>query len=312
MNGFYLGVDGGGTYCKLTLIDSQKNIVAEASGNGVNVHSVGADSAKAHFGAVLTGLLSKAGISANSLTGCCFGGAGLGRDADKTLWAGILRGLGIVCPISLVTDCETALYGGLGQKTGIAVIAGTGSMAGGYDETGRFARAGGWGHILGDEGSGYDIGRLILMSVTKAYDGAGPKTLLTELVLNRLGIETVPELVNIIYGYKDKKDIAALAPLMDTALYRGDYTAMIISASAVHKLLQLVKAVYAKLSFKDDAVMVTTAGGVFESANIYGLFENMLEKEVPAAILVKPMTTQAYGAALIAFGNEFIYTSGIT
>ena len=84
----------------------------------------------------------------------------------------------------------------------LALICGTGSIVYGRTVTGELLRAGGWGYLFGDEGSGYAIGIAALRAVMRAYDGRGRETLLSELVLGRYGLHTPPELIQAIYGMR--------------------------------------------------------------------------------------------------------------
>src|SRR5258707_496529 len=85
-----------------------------------------------------------------------------------------------------------------GSKT-LAVVAGTGSIALGRDARGATARSGGWGHLIGDEGSGYDIGRSCLQAVTRAADGRGPPTTLVDLLAHTWGLNSPTEIIGRVY-----------------------------------------------------------------------------------------------------------------
>ena len=99
----------------------------------------------------------------------------------------------------VVHDAETVLRVGLHAEPGIALIAGTGSLAFGRTAAGHTARAGGWGQLLGDEGSGYAIGLAGLRAVVRAADGRGAETLLTRRLLERLELQDPGELVTALH-----------------------------------------------------------------------------------------------------------------
>ena len=156
----YLGIDGGGTRSTLVLAGMNGEIAAECKGSGLNIHSIGVRNAQNNVTDALREILMKAQADKSDIKGLCMGAAGLGRENEKKTWGSIFYYLGFNCPIHLISDSEAALFGGLGKYEGLAVISGTGSICVGYGRNGAFARAGGWGHIIGDEGSGYYLGRL--------------------------------------------------------------------------------------------------------------------------------------------------------
>src|SRR5439155_26556427 len=126
----------------------------------------------------------------------------------------------------VVNDALVALVAGAGAGAGVVIVAGTGSIAYGHDGSGHAARAGGWGYLLGDEGSGFWIGRRALAAVVRQADGRGPVTQLTGLILDRMGITRPGDLIHETY-YRDLKRqaIAALAPLVQQAHAAGDAVA---------------------------------------------------------------------------------------
>ena len=109
----------------------------------------------------------------------CLGIAGVDRPADEQVIRGILRRLGYRETARVVNDAAIALAAGAPERVGIVVLAGTGSIAYGADRAGRTARAGGYGFLLADEGSGYWLGHQALRAAVRAADGRGPQTLLT-------------------------------------------------------------------------------------------------------------------------------------
>jgi N-acetylglucosamine kinase-like BadF-type ATPase len=298
----YLGIDGGGTMCTLVLTNDNGDVLDKVTGGGVNIHSIGKELAAKNIKTAVNSLLSSLSADIADVKGLCLGAAGLGRDADKVIWAGILKNIGFTCEPILVTDSEAALCGGLGKREGIVVISGTGSICVGYNKAGVFARAGGWGHIMGDEGSGYDIGRRILRSVVRGYDKQSNPTVLSNLVLNYLEIKTVDELVPIIYGYNDKKYIAALATLLSDAVDNGDEEATSIMESCVFELCMLAEVVADKI-YPNDDFELTYSGGVFANNRcMCTRFRTYATTYMPKAKLVEPKSIPAHGAAMIACG----------
>jgi N-acetylglucosamine kinase-like BadF-type ATPase len=298
----FLGIDGGGTKCRIILVDENNNILADYYGGGLNIYSVGFDAARENIKKAIFHL-STVNVQPSALKGLCLGAAGLGRETDKQVWTRILHEMGLTCPLHLKSDSEVALYGGLGKREGLIMISGTGSICIGYNEAGRFARAGGWGHIMmGDEGSGYDIGRRILNAVTRAHDGIIKPTMLTELVLDFLNINHIDKLVPMIYRYNDKKKIAAFSVLVDEACEAGDFEANRIMETCMLDLCLQAEAVANKL-FPDEPFGMTHAGGVLTNSKImFDTFKTNIQSRLPRANLLAPVANPAFGAAMIAKG----------
>ncbi|MNV65362.1 Glucosamine kinase GspK [compost metagenome] len=150
-----------------------------------------------------------------------------------------------------------------GQETGILIVAGTGSSAIGMAH-GQLYTCGGWGHKLGDEGSGYAIALGALQSVCRAYDRRAEPTALTELVLEALGLTEANEL--IAYMHEDppsKQEIASLAKLVVTAADRSDAQAIAILQQAADDLLGLIRGLSQQTSAFGEWTPVTGAGSIF-------------------------------------------------
>jgi N-acetylglucosamine kinase-like BadF-type ATPase len=141
-----------------------------------------------------------------------------------------------------------ALVAGVGDAPGVVIVCGTGSIAYGRDRAARAARAGGWGHILGDEGSGYWIGRHALRAVARAADGRGPATALTDRVLNHFAVAGPSDLIREVYE-RDLRHhaVAQLARVVQQARDEGDELATQILERAAHELVGAARSVVDRL-----------------------------------------------------------------
>jgi len=163
-----------------------------------------------------------------------------------------------------VNDALVALVAGVGEAPGVVVICGTGSIAYGRNAQDQAARAGGWGYILGDEGSGYWIGRRALRAVARAADGRGPATALTARVLSHFAIRAPSELVGEIYDRQLRHHaLAQVARLVQQAREQGDPVATQILEAAAHELVGAARSVVERLRMAGDAFDFVLAGGVF-------------------------------------------------
>jgi N-acetylglucosamine kinase len=257
---YVVGIDAGGTKTVGLLADETGRVLAEARGSGANLQTGGELEVEKVFDGVLEALGRDHAISA-----VCLGIAGVDRPQDEQVIKGILRRLGHRQSARVVNDAAIALAAGAPDRTGVVVLAGTGSIAYGADRSGKTARAGGYGFLLADEGSGYWFGHQALRAVVRANDGRAPQTELTPLVFEELEVGSVPELVPRVYERGlPKHRIAALAPLVQKAFDHGDAVATDLMAQGARELALIARSVVGQLALGPEPYPVVLAGGVFK------------------------------------------------
>jgi N-acetylglucosamine kinase-like BadF-type ATPase len=166
-------------------------------------------------------------------------------------------------------DAAIALAGATASGQGIITIAGTGSIAFGRNAEGGAARAGGWGHIFGDEGGGFDIARQALRAVLRMEEGWGPATSLRVKLLEATGSQSANEILHGFYTDEwPRSRVATLARLVDTAATEGDALAVGILDSAAQELAILTGAVRSQLWKPGQAIDAAFIGGVFQSRRL--------------------------------------------
>src|SRR5438094_5056583 len=218
-----LGIDAGGTKTVCLLADERGMIVSEGRGPGANLHAAGELEVEKVLHEVMEEAIGERDIAPAAI---CLGIAGVDRDDEARTVRAIMRRIGYKSRILVVNDALIALVAGAGDNPGIVVIAGTGSIVYGRSAAGEAARAGGWGHIIGDEGSGYWIGREALAAIMRAADGRGPATKLAEDMLAHFGIADTSGLPPIVYDRElPRVSVAALGPIVQRASQRGDAVA---------------------------------------------------------------------------------------
>jgi N-acetylglucosamine kinase-like BadF-type ATPase len=258
---YVLGIDAGGTKTVGLLADEQGRVVAEARGGGANLQTHGELGVEKVFDDIIETLGRDHTISA-----VCLGIAGVDRPHDEAVIRGILRRLGHRDGVRVVNDAAIALAAGAPSRVGIVVLAGTGSIAFGADLSRRTARSAGYGFLLADEGSGYWLGHQVLRAAVRSYDGRGPKTLLEPLVFEAFEVDTVAELVPLVYEKGlPKHHIAALAPLVEQARLRGDPLAAQLVEQAGQELALAARGVHRQLDFGSEPFPVVLAGGAFKA-----------------------------------------------
>ena len=256
-----LGIDAGGTKTVCLLADEHGTALAWGRGPGANLQASG----ELEVEKVLHDVMEQAtGGDHIRPAAICLGIAGVDRPGDADAVKGIMRRIGFKTPVIVVNDALVALTAGAGEAPGIVVIAGTGSIAYGRTGQGVAARAGGWGYLLGDEGGGFWIGRAALAAVVRQFDGRGPSTLLTELVLQHMHLASPAELIHAIYERgMQRLAVSRIGQVVQEALERGDAVAGEIVDRATSELVAAAAAVTQKLEMRGDAFPMILAGGMF-------------------------------------------------
>jgi N-acetylglucosamine kinase-like BadF-type ATPase len=256
-----LGIDAGGTKTMCLLADESGRIVAEGRARGANFQTSG----EVELESVLRDVIEMAiGDRAVTPAAVCVGIAGVDREDEARSVHEIMGRIGYPSRVVVVNDALIALAAGAADSPGIVLIAGTGSIAYGHNGKGRAARSGGWGHIIGDEGSGYWIGREALSAVVRAIDGRGPATRLLDDVLEHFMIEDISSLPRIVYDRDlPRVSVAALGPIVQRASGLGDPVARRILERAADELALAAGSVASTLDMQGEAFVFVLAGGVF-------------------------------------------------
>ncbi|HZO71956.1 MAG TPA: BadF/BadG/BcrA/BcrD ATPase family protein [Ktedonobacteraceae bacterium] len=229
---YFLGVDGGGSKTLAIIVDAQGNQRGQGLSGSSNYAAVGLSQAVAHIGSAVEEAAREAGCTL-PLHAAWLGLAGIDRQDDCETLLPHLRSLAEI--VRLTNDAEL-LLSALDNAVGVALIAGTGSIALARNAQGSIRRAGGWGHILGDEGSGYDIARRGLQAATRAADGREPGTMLLALITQHWNLTSPDGLIDKVYHAANKADIAQVATLVFAAASSGDSTAREIVRQAAQEL----------------------------------------------------------------------------
>src|SRR5579884_750118 len=213
-----LGIDGGGTHTVALLAEDTSDkwtIVGRGTAGPSNLQAVGKERALAALDEAVNAAFHAAGMPRSSVASACLGLAGADRADDQSVIREWAERVGLAKRVDVTNDAAILLAAGTPQGCGLALIAGTGSFAFGRSADGRRARAGGWGYLLGDEGSAYALVLAGLQAVVRAADGRGPATRLTERFLKHLGLNQPQELIAAVYrSGRSRADLAALAPLV--------------------------------------------------------------------------------------------------
>jgi N-acetylglucosamine kinase-like BadF-type ATPase len=177
------------------------------------------------------------------------------------------------------------------------LIAGTGSIIYGKDENGNIYRAGGFGRLIGDEGSGFSIGRKGLQAVAKYYDDRGDETLIVKLIKEKYSINSADELITKVY--KENFDIASFAEVVLIAAKNEDQIAHHILLEGSEELINHISTMMKKMDTVD--LRISFAGSLISNKNVYSeILLDKIKTSLPSVIIVAPKHSPIKGAILLA------------
>ncbi|MEO8295045.1 MAG: BadF/BadG/BcrA/BcrD ATPase family protein [Gemmatimonadota bacterium] len=217
------------------------------------------------------------------------GAAGAGRAAEREELERALRSEHIAARVRVTTDIEIALSAAFGRGPGIVISAGTGSIAIARTASGELHRSGGYGWQMGDEGSGYAIGRAALSALSRAADGRGPLTNLTPRIITALRVADFDGLITWAVT-ATPSEVSALSPVVLDVAAESDVVAQGITDYAARELSQLVLSLLRHFG-PDEIVQVALAGGI-------------LTPERPLRTMVLSRLTEEQRLSVIRFSIE--------
>src|SRR5919198_703184 len=201
------------------------------------------------------------------------------------------------------TRTMALLAAATGGREGIVVVAGTGSIAYGADRSGWSLRCGGWGYIIGDEGSAYAIARQALRAASQAADGRAPASTLVDALTTALGVPAFDDILRPVYGppTMTRHQLAALAPLVTQCAADGDVAAQAVLAEAGEELAALAVTLARHLDLGAEPFLVACSGGVWKASElVLEPFRRRVLAAYPRAHIGPPLLTPVAGAALLA------------
>lgn len=298
---FVLGLDGGATNTVAVVMNETQKEMGRGLAGPSNHQNVGETAAEQAIEKAIHEALKAGGNP--DIEAACWGMAGLDRAEDERILRRIAEHVLPRVPVQVAHDAAIALFGGTGgQDYGVVVIAGTGSIAVAFHPDGNTARAGGWGHLLGDEGSGYDIARRGLNAVTRAADGRAPRTSLVDGITAAAVASSVEELANQIYLENwGVTEIASLAPAVLLAAEQGDELAGEIVDRAARELALAARVTVQSLGMASMSFSVVMSGGIFRgSPRLRQGLTARVDEFAPRAETMLPKAEPVTGAALMA------------
>ncbi|MGN7399471.1 N-acetylglucosamine kinase [Cytobacillus praedii] len=293
-----LAVDGGGTKTLAVITDSTGSILGEGRAGASNYQVIGKEMAIKALVASIQGALAEAA----ALNGgpvrfekTVFALAGIDTSNDELevqeMVEESIKQLGLATHMLLVeNDCLSALLGATQNKAGALLISGTGSIVFAHDGRGNFFRTGGWGYRVGDEGSGYWIGKEAIRSIMKMNDGREKETILSQLILQKFGFQKIEDLYNWVYSPAYcVDDVGALTALVEEAYKLGDKVSQGILDEAAAELTLLLETTIEKAGIAKEEFQLILQGGVIQ--NNHYIRDRVLDSLKTSAERVKVLDT---------------------
>jgi N-acetylglucosamine kinase-like BadF-type ATPase len=308
-SGFVIGMDGGGTKTAAIIADFQGNILAQHVAGPSNFQIIGVEKAARTVYLLVRECCKSVGASPDEIRAMTVGLTGAGRPNDQKRMADGLHKVASSKKIKLrnvriESDARIALEGAFKGGAGIILIAGTGSIAFGKDEGGNVHRVGGWGRILGDEGSGYFMGRYALTAVCRDLDGRSAPTILTKMIAKKFSMKSPTDIITAVY--KNNFDIATVAPLVLDAAGKNDAVGLEIVQLASSELTDHVRALLEKLQPHSEEnvrrnVPLSFIGGLIANETpLSRILRDQISQSLPHVNIISPMSPPVYGAVVMA------------
>lgn len=299
---YYIGIDGGGTKTKCILTDENLNTLFENIGGPSNFLVIGAEKVSETILDHISKCCISQNITSDLIAGIVLGTTGAGRKIDADILVSQIIKVAkekniILNKFSIESDARIALEGAFSGKAGSILIAGTGSIMFGKDDEGNIYRIGGYGRYIGDEGSGYRIGRKGLNAVARAFDGRSKQTRISDLLQQEFSISSAEVLITEVY--RNNFNISSVAPIVFDAAESGDISAQRILEDEANELLAHLSAMKTKLNVA--TLKVSLIGSILTTPNYFSyLFNEMAVRKYNDVKIMEAEHSPEYGAVLMA------------
>ncbi len=299
-----IGVDGGGTKTRVMVKERPDGETLFDQNFGMsNYNNIGVEGLRAVFRVIYEALITCFGERLKDAI-LVLGSAGVDRPNDVEIYLSALKESGFTCQLEVVNDAEIALIGGNGGRKGALVIAGTGSIVVGIDSKGKIVRSGGWGGLISDEGSGFQIGRHAIAAVMQEYDKVIAPTSFTEKLLTHFQLASPEGFMDLLYleNTIPVNKVASCTPIILEAWAKGDEAACMIVEAELGKLVGLVVGISRQLG--SEKFRLSVAGSLLtKSTDYFGMLKEKLSLVLPQVEISAPLHDPVFGA--IMMGAEY-------
>lgn len=299
--GYFAGFDLGGSHARVLLADADGKTMLRREGGGISMKMVSVEDAVARFLPLVTGIMGECGVTPRECLGCCVAASGVDTPelAEKT--RAVFVHLGFTAErLMVLNDCEVFVH--QSDEPTVALTVGTGSIAVGHAPDHGVVRSGGWGRLLSDEGSGFDMGLRVLRLMGNHFDGRVDCPALHRLFCARSDLRRPADIdAFAVNNLLTKKAVADFAPLLLKAADEGDAAARAELNACVAAHVRLAVDTVTKLNLPHDApVKVLMWGGILTgSPDVARCVAAGIRAAVPSAVIAQP-DTDALSAAVQA------------
>jgi N-acetylglucosamine kinase-like BadF-type ATPase len=299
-NRLIIGLDGGGTKTRVMVKERQDGEILFDQNFGMsNYNNIGVEGLKPVFCEIYEALFTCFQEQLQDAI-LVLGSAGVDRPKDVEIYLTALKESGFTCHLEVVNDAEIALVGGNGDRKDALMIAGTGSIVVGIDSKGKIVRSGGWGGLISDEGSGFQIGRHAIAAVMQEYDKVIAPTSFTEKLLAHFQLTSPEEFIDLLY-LEDKlpvDKVASCTPIILEAWAKGDEAARTIVEAELEKLVRLVVGISRQMEL--EKFRLSVAGSLLtKSTDYFGALKERLRVVLPQVEISPPLYDPVFGAIII-------------
>ena len=293
------GVDGGATKTVAVLFDPETGHAVAGEGGPSNPDAVGYAEAASSIQHAVRAALDHVDPERAAVVSAVLGVAGVDTEAGRDRLCREFD-VSFLSRSLVVNDVVVAWASGHRAGPGVVAISGTGSNVFGVDERDECWRCGGWGHILGDEGSGYGVGLAALRTAIAFRDERGSWSSIIPLLLEYYGVSRIEDLKEIVYRDFSKARIAGFSQHVATAASEGDRTARSIFRRAAQELAKQVAVVVKRLRF-DEVVPISLVGSTFRAGPVFiSPLQSALARTAPHAHLFQSDVAPVAGAVWLS------------
>jgi len=303
---YFIGIDGGGTKTHCVIANENREFLFECFGGPSNFIMIGTQVVSETILSLINQCTAALNIRHEDIDCIVLGTTGAGRRTDaesleKDFLAYCEKQSIKINDFYVVSDALAALEGAFSGKPGSILIAGTGSIMFGKDPKGEIHRVGGFGRFIGDEGSGYSLGKKGLTAVARAFDGRGKETKLSEKLKELYNIGSLDDLITLIY--KNNFDIASFARVVVDTADEGDLVSRYIIIDEIEELALHIKTMFER--FNVHEMRLVFIGSLITNRNIYSnaLYDKMYT-HFPKIKVIEPELNPAQGALIIGMDRR--------
>ena len=297
---YFIGINAGGTKTDFVITDSGPDILFSLSHTACNLKRDGIEKAIQILNEIVERAVSECAVKPEEIAGLCAGFAGGGRTADADITRNLFqesfkKKYGIELPVIITTDALITIEGAFKGEEGMVLISGTGSILYAKDNRQIFHRAGGFGRIIGDEGSGYSIGKKGLAAAAKYFDSRCKENILAGYLKNHFNVDSSEALIKKIY--EENFEPSEFAPFVISGAEASDDTCIKILDEESEELILHIKAIknYFAANFK-----LCLSGGIVSSDNYFArLVTGKIKSRYPNAEITAPQFPPEIGAVLL-------------